>query len=359
MRFLAAHNACLAQINPRGFRHLIGVYVLSIKCSVDINIKHLSSLLDFRVRDRSEELKNSVTNASEMALIAGFPSKDDHFEDRFFFVEIFEKTVEVDLKPVFPEISTNFVPAMHKELSSWKGIWKRSFSRKRIKRALSVEIIPRKKVSASRVAAPPVSRLLRDEAYMAAKSQASEFSLFFNRLFGDYDEDVHSGDHELHVAKEANAVLQSRLEELTEQNQVLERGASSVQKIKKDYDAKLARPKSRCTNGEEKIALLKQQLSSASDLQSTRIGEAVTEAKDEMARGFARRVSEVAGLLTEIGGKAQNNMLNLAEIDVNLEFIGLLQGPTRPDLPTEVKALRERRHPVYDAPDVDESKATN
>ncbi|KFK24270.1 hypothetical protein AALP_AAs44530U000100 [Arabis alpina] len=71
-----------------------------------------------------------------------------------------------------------------------------------------------------------------------------------------------------------------------------------------------------------------------------------------MARGFAGRVSKVAGLLTEIEGKAQSNMLNLAKIKANLEFIGLLQCPKPPNLPTEIKALRERRRLIYDARDV-------
>ncbi|KFK22210.1 hypothetical protein AALP_AAs50665U000700 [Arabis alpina] len=86
MCFLAAHSACLAQINLRGIRHLIGVYVLSRECGVDISTEHLSYLTDFRVRGRSDELKHSVTNASGMALIAGFPRKDDHFEGHFFFL---------------------------------------------------------------------------------------------------------------------------------------------------------------------------------------------------------------------------------------------------------------------------------
>ncbi|KFK32012.1 hypothetical protein AALP_AA6G188500 [Arabis alpina] len=85
---------------------------------------------------------------------------------------------------------------------------------------------------------------------------------------------------------------------------------------------------------------------------STRISEAVAEAKDEMTHGFARRVSEVSGLLAEISVKTQNSMLNLAGIKANLEFIGLLQGPTLPDLLIEVKALGEKRHPIYDARDV-------
>ncbi|KFK32040.1 hypothetical protein AALP_AA6G192500 [Arabis alpina] len=103
---------------------------------------------------------------------------------------------------------------------------------------------------------------------------------------------------------------------------------------------------------EDEIASLKTQLSSISDLQSTRIGEAVAAARDEMAHGLAGRVSMVAELLTEIGGKPENSMLNLAEIQANLEFIGLLRGPEPPDLPTEIEALCERRRLIYDARDV-------
>ncbi|KFK29326.1 hypothetical protein AALP_AA7G118900 [Arabis alpina] len=68
-----------------------------------------------------------------------------------------------------------------------------------------------------------------------------------------------------------------------------------------------------------------------------------------MARVFKGRVSEVAELLVKIGGKAQTNIMNLVKIQVNLEFIGLLQGSEPPDLPTETKKLRRRRIPIYDA----------
>ncbi|KFK40843.1 hypothetical protein AALP_AA2G048900 [Arabis alpina] len=222
MRFLATHGACLAQINPRGIRHLLGIYVLSRECSVDIGTDHLPYLTDFRVRGQSDELKHNVTHASRMAVIAG-------------------------------------------------------------------------EVSASRVAAPPASGLLRDEAYVETKSKASERSLLFDQLVSDYDEDVHLKDNELCAAKEANGVQQSRLDELTDQNLVLECDAFSVQKIKKDYDTKLAKLQSRCTKGDEEIASLKTQLSFAGDVQSVRISKAVTEARDEMTGGFSavREVLEI------------------------------------------------------------------
>ncbi|KFK23765.1 hypothetical protein AALP_AAs48615U000400 [Arabis alpina] len=320
-----------------------------------------------------------------------------------------------------PKVSKEFLAAMHKELSSGNGNWKRSFSRKRIERALSAEILLRKVLgrgqarlslreqialeaaakargssgtgaprvampttstppatstraktlqpSAPKTALPPPSSgdvaefrrlsaerarissgkgkgvdrvtpskrqradaypaaavggeasasggdgLLRDEAYSVVKSRYSELSLLFDRLVGDYDEDVRSRGSELSAANEANAALQSRLNEIVERNEALERDVLALQR-------------------------------------RSRIDDAVAEAKDEMTRSFAKRTSEVAGLLAEIGGKVQNDMLNLTEIDANLEFIGLLQGSDQPDLPTEVKTLCPRRHPIYDAHDV-------
>ncbi|KFK34362.1 hypothetical protein AALP_AA5G135600 [Arabis alpina] len=304
-----------------------------------------------------------------MAFIVGFPSKDDDFENRFFFAKNSEKTVERTVlsssrrvKPSFPKVSKKFVEAMHKELSSGNGrarvssreqaaleaaakttrssgadapravvpmtltpsatlarartsrplapatstlplppsltpdelAMRRRQSEKRARlssgkrKGIDYEtssnkqrvdthpgVVVEREVSVSRVAAPSASGLLRDEAYAATKSKASEGN--YNEMF-----------------------------------------VSEI-KIKKDCDAKLAKLMSRCTKGEDEIALLKTQLSSASDLQSTRISEVVAEAKVEMACGFAGRVSK---------------------------------GLEPPDLPTEIKALRERRRPIYDAHNV-------
>ncbi|KFK29717.1 hypothetical protein AALP_AA7G169700 [Arabis alpina] len=272
---------------------------------------------------------------------------------------------------------------MHKKLSSGNGNWRKSFSRKRIERALSAEILPRKILgrgqarvsfreqvaleaaakakgpsgtSTSRVATPTTSTppapsgvdrvtpskrqkvdafpaaavggeasasrvggLLRDEAYSVVKSRYSELSLLFDRLVGDYDEDVRSRGSELSAAKESNVALQSRLDETVERNEALERDALALQKVKKDYDDKLVELKLRCTKAEGEAVQLRGELSSVSDLQRSRIDDAVAEARDEMTRSFAERTSE---------------------------------GSEPPDLLTEVKALRGRRHPIYDAHDV-------
>ncbi|KFK32345.1 hypothetical protein AALP_AA6G229500 [Arabis alpina] len=307
-------------------------------------------------------LKHTVTNSSGMALI----------EDRFFFVEISERTVEVDcidhvktrwerrVKPSLPEVSQEFVTAMHTELSSGNDNWRKSFRRRRIERALSAEIFPGKilgrgqaRVSFREQAALEAKRSSgtntpRVVAPMTSTPTAPSVRARSSRplapktLLPVSGESPHfQWDSELGVAKEANAILQSRLDEFTERNEVLERDALSLQKVKKDYDDKLAKLKLRCTKALGEVVQLRGELSSASDLQRSMIDEAVAEARDEMARGFAGQASEVVGILTVIDGKAQNDMLNLTKIDENLEFIGLLQG-----------SLRERRHPIYDVQDV-------
>ncbi|KFK29377.1 hypothetical protein AALP_AA7G125800 [Arabis alpina] len=327
MRFLAVHGVCLAQINPMGIRHLLGIYVLSRECGVVISTKHFSYLTDFRVRCRSEELKHTVTNSSRMALIVGFPSKDDHFEDRVFFVEISERTLEADC--------IDLVQTRWERRGCTRGSSEDQevIGLQHAQGGGSNDLDPDGSTGASEafkvfgVQDPSSSSFFRgwklspQQSLAERLQRAGLLSLSFDRLVRDYDEDVRSRDSELSAAKEANAALQSRLDELAERSKVLE-----VQ--------------------------LRGELSSANDLQRSRIKDVVAEVKDEMARGFSERTSKVAGLLAEIGGKAQNDMLNLTEIDVNLEFIGLLQGLEPPGLSPEVKVLHGRRHPIYDTHDV-------
>ncbi|KFK45093.1 hypothetical protein AALP_AA1G342800 [Arabis alpina] len=285
MRFLAAHGVCLAQINPKDIRHLINIYVLSRECGVDISTEHLSYLMDFRVHGRSDELKHRVTNASGMTLIAGFPSKDDHFEDRFFFVELSEKTVEADCAglPSLPAVSKKFVTAMHDEVSSRNGKWRKSFSRKRIERALSTEIIPGKILGRGRARVSSREQAALDAAAKATRSLGSDARRvvrvdIYPPAVVD-KEALASGD----AVPSVSGLLRDEAYAATK---------SKAYEIKKDCDAKLAKLKLKCTKGDEEIASLKTQLSFASDLQSYRINEAVTEARDEMPRGFAGRVSQ-------------------------------------------------------------------
>ncbi|KFK29503.1 hypothetical protein AALP_AA7G142900 [Arabis alpina] len=374
MRFLAIHGVCLAQINPRGIRHLLGIYVLSRECGVDISTDHLSYLMDSRVRGRSEKLKHTVTTASGMALIVGFPSKDDHFEDRFFFVEISEKTVEADcidlvktrwerrVKPSLPEVSKEFVTAMHDELSSTNGNWRKSFSRKWIERALSTEIVPGEILGRGRARVSS-----REQAALEAATKAKGWS-------GTNTPSVRvrfSRPLALKNPTTSTVLPPPSSGDLAEFCRLSgERARISSGKVKGvDRETPLKRQRvdtypaavvGRETSASHVVApfvggLIRDEAYSAVKSKAsecTRIGEAVTEATDEIDHGFGRRTSEVVGLLAEIGGKFQNDMLDLAEIDANLEFIGLLQGSEPRDLPIEVKALRERRHPIYDARDV-------
>ncbi|KFK32390.1 hypothetical protein AALP_AA6G235500 [Arabis alpina] len=309
MRFLAVHGVCLAQINPMGIRHLL------VKPSLpEVSMEFVTAM---HVELSSRNGKARVSSREQAALEAAAKAKGS------LGTNTPRAVIPMTLTPTAPSVRAR-LSAERARISSGKG---KGADRETPSKRQRVDTYPAavvgRETSASHVAASFVGGLLRDEAYSAVKSKASALSLFFDRLVSDYDEDVRSRDSKLGAAKEANAVLQSTLDEFAERNKA---------------------------KGE--IVQLRGELSSASDLQCTRIGEAVAEARDEMARGFAEQTSEVAGLLAETSGKIQNDMLNLAEIDANLEFIGLLQGSELPYFPTEVKVLRERRHPMYDAHDM-------
>ncbi|KFK27178.1 hypothetical protein AALP_AA8G346100 [Arabis alpina] len=382
-----------------------------------------------------------------MALIAGFPSKDDHFEYRFFFAEISERTVEADcidlvktrwkrrVKPTLPKVSKEFLAAIHKELSSRNDNWKRSFSQKKIERALSAEILPGKVLGRGQArlslreqiafeaaakargssgtgaprmvmpmtSTPPApSMRARSSRPFAPKTTlplpSSGDVTEFRRLSAERarissgkgkgvdrvtpwkrqrvdafpaaaaggEASVSSGGGLLR--DEAYSVVKSRYSEM------FAPGVTSLVRPRRPMTP-YSRGWTRSWSGTKFLSVmlslcrgsrgtmmiswrsssrgrLRGELSCASDLQCSRINAAVAEARDKMTRSFAERTSEVAGLLAEIGGKVQNDMLNLTEIDANLEFIGLLQGLDPPDHLTEVKTLRGWRHPIYDAYDV-------
>ncbi|KFK29535.1 hypothetical protein AALP_AA7G146800 [Arabis alpina] len=331
---LSVHGVCVAQINPRGIKHLLGIYVLSRECGVVVSTEHLSYLTDFRVHGQSEELKHTVTNSSGWHSLPGSRARTTILRIVSSSLRFLrglsrriastlsrrdgkeEATLEVAAKAkrssgssasrvVAPMTSSSMamsVRARHLGPSVSKTLHPPPLSGER------VDTFPAAVVGRETLA-NRVGGLLRDEAYSAVKSKASK--------------DVRSRDDELGAAEEANAVLQLRLDEIVERNEV-----------------------------EGEVVQLRGELNSASDLKRSRIDDAVAEARDEMIRRFTERTSEVAGLLAEIGGKAQNDMLNLTEIDANLEFISLLQGSEPPNLLTEVKALRGRRHPIYDAHDL-------
>ncbi|KFK23316.1 hypothetical protein AALP_AAs74635U000300 [Arabis alpina] len=305
---------------------------------VEISIEHLSCLLDFRVRGRRKELKYFVTNIAKMGLINGFPSKDDHFDG---------------LKPVFLAIHVDVVTAMHRYLASRNGEKKFSSRQK-----VSLDTAEAARTSRSSGVDAPRAVALTTVGFRLTSVVPKTPPTLIMRPHHSLTPDEVGRQHE---QSQSRALMSSgkgkdiacgtpskRQMVNTSLAVVVEREASAscgaatsvplasrpldpgdtfpplflhldrlvgdtmrmfVPEIrsKKEWDAKLVKLRSRYAKEEDEIALLKSHLSSA-----------------------------------KIGGKAQTNILDLAEIDANLEFIELLQGPKTSDLLTEVKALRQQ-----------------
>ncbi|KFK32266.1 hypothetical protein AALP_AA6G220000 [Arabis alpina] len=94
--FLSANNIALAQINPRGIRHLIGIFVLGRELGVDVTTELLDSLLEFRSRGPKKDFRYTVSNPAKRKIIDGFPSNDEHFEYCFFFAQTLEKSIDAE-----------------------------------------------------------------------------------------------------------------------------------------------------------------------------------------------------------------------------------------------------------------------
>ncbi|KFK29196.1 hypothetical protein AALP_AA7G101800 [Arabis alpina] len=278
-RFLAVHGVFLVQINPRDISHLLGIYVLNGNWRRSLSRKTIKMALSTEIipgkilgRGRAR-----VSSREQAALEAASKAKGSLGTNMPRVVIPMTSTPMAPsvrarssrpLAPKTPATSTILPPPSSGKLAEFCRL-----------------LAERARISSGKgkgVDRETPSKRQRVDTYPAALQRAmllrlSLLSLFFDRLVGDYDEDVCSRDSELRAAKEASAVLQSRLDEFAERNEVLERDVLSVQKIKKNCDDKLTKLKSRCTKGE--VVRLRGELSYPSDLQRTKISEAVAEAR--------------------------------------------------------------------------------
>ncbi|KFK23315.1 hypothetical protein AALP_AAs74635U000300 [Arabis alpina] len=245
---------------------------------VEISIEHLSCLLDFRVRGRRKELKYFVTNIAKMGLINGFPSKDDHFDgpeaartSRSSGVDapraVALTTVGFRLTSVVPKTPPTLIMRPHHSLtpdevgrqheqsqsralmSSGKGkdIACGTPSKRQMVNT-SLAVVVEREASASCGAATSVPLASRP---LDPGDTFPPLFLHLDRLVGD--------------------TMRMFVPEI---------------RSKKEWDAKLVKLRSRYAKEEDEIALLKSHLSSASDLQNTRVDEAVAGARDEISRRF-------------------------------------------------------------------------
>ncbi|KFK35624.1 hypothetical protein AALP_AA4G015400 [Arabis alpina] len=176
-------------------------------------------------------------------------------------------------------------------------------------------------------------------------SGASAYATYFPRLSASGTGFPPSGGlrHGGAYATTTNKAFE-RLYELVERNKVLEEEV----KNKKDLDAKVERLELDHAKDKEMIAKLKRRLASA----DTRAVEAVDTVREEVTRGFGGRVSRDAMLLLRLGGNAKEDMLDLAEVDANLEFIKDIWMKKVTNLKVKVERLEGLQAEIYDAWDV-------
>ncbi|XP_024013324.1 uncharacterized protein At3g60930, chloroplastic-like [Eutrema salsugineum] len=94
LEYLWKHGTSIGQIMPRGLRHMIGILVRSFECEVDIELNHLLNLLEIRKALKGDRFY--ISNKSNRRIIGGFPSKDQFWTERFFYVLVNEASVGED-----------------------------------------------------------------------------------------------------------------------------------------------------------------------------------------------------------------------------------------------------------------------
>ncbi|XP_024013195.1 uncharacterized protein At3g60930, chloroplastic-like [Eutrema salsugineum] len=94
LEYLWKHGISIGQIMPRGLRHMIGILVQSFECGLDIELNHLLNLLEIRKAPKGDRFY--ISNKSNRRIIGGFPSKDQFWTERFFYVLVNETSVGED-----------------------------------------------------------------------------------------------------------------------------------------------------------------------------------------------------------------------------------------------------------------------
>ncbi|XP_024016339.1 uncharacterized protein At3g60930, chloroplastic-like [Eutrema salsugineum] len=132
---------------PRGLRHMIGILVRSFECGVEVELGHLLNLLDIRRAPGGGRFY--ISNKSNRRIIGGFPSKDQFWTERFFYVLVNEASVGEGFvhktKTVWGPLVRSFLPPVPDDLFSVRDTlaarkvnWRKHFSFERIERARAI-----------------------------------------------------------------------------------------------------------------------------------------------------------------------------------------------------------------------------
>ncbi|XP_024009960.1 uncharacterized protein At3g60930, chloroplastic-like [Eutrema salsugineum] len=141
------HGISIGQIMPRGLRHMIGILVRSFECGLDIEPNHLLNLLEIRKAPKGNRFY--ISNKAKRRIIGGFPSKDQFWTERFFYVLVNEASVGEDYvqrnKTAWGPLVRCFLPpipddlfTVRDSLSARKVNWRKNFTLERVEKARAI-----------------------------------------------------------------------------------------------------------------------------------------------------------------------------------------------------------------------------
>ncbi|XP_024010272.1 uncharacterized protein At3g60930, chloroplastic-like [Eutrema salsugineum] len=131
LEYLWKHWISIGQIMPRGLQHMIGILVRIFECGLDIELNHLLNLLEIRKAPKGDRFY--ISNKSNRRIIGGFPSKDQFWTERFFYVLVNEASVGEDY---VRRTKTTWGPL--DSLSARKVNWRKNFTLERVEKARAI-----------------------------------------------------------------------------------------------------------------------------------------------------------------------------------------------------------------------------
>ncbi|XP_024006129.1 uncharacterized protein At3g60930, chloroplastic-like [Eutrema salsugineum] len=147
LEYLWKHGISIGQITPRGLRHMIGILVRSFECGLDIELNHLLNLLEIRKDPKGDRFY--ISNKSNRQIIGGFPSKDQFWTERFFYVLVNKASVSKGYvqktKTAWGPLVRNILSpipddlfVVRDSLAARRVNWRKHFSFERVKRARAI-----------------------------------------------------------------------------------------------------------------------------------------------------------------------------------------------------------------------------
>ncbi|XP_024010751.1 uncharacterized protein At3g60930, chloroplastic-like [Eutrema salsugineum] len=144
LEYLWKHGILIGQIMPRGLRHMIGILVRSFECGLDIELNHLLNLLEIRKDPKGNRFY--ISNKAKRRIIGGFPSKDQFWTERFFYVlvneALFGKDYVQRTKTAWGPLVRCFLPpipddhfTVRDSLLARKVNWRKNFTLERVEKA--------------------------------------------------------------------------------------------------------------------------------------------------------------------------------------------------------------------------------